>query len=93
MITARIFGFFNISGGEIFLVILLEIMLFGSKRLPAIDRGLGKGIRQVRNAASDLQNEIMNSSKDDNLQKFKEKVEEEKKRIEEISGSVKRNLK
>lgn len=72
---------------------LLVVMLFGSKKIPEIARGLGKGIKQVRNAANDIQNEIMESSRDDDLQKFENKVREEKEKVKEISGSVKRGLK
>lgn len=87
------FLIFNISGGEILVVMLLVVMLFGSKKIPEIARGLGKGIKQVRNAANDIQNEIMDSTRDDDLQKFEEKVKEEKDKVKEIAGSVKRGLK
>lgn len=84
--------FFSISGGEIFVILLLVVMLFGADKLPEIARGLGKGIRQVRNAADDLKSEIHRSTEDNDLAKFKAKVEEEKKQIEEIADSVKRKL-
>ena len=81
--------FLNISGGELLVVMLLVVMLFGADK---IARGIGKGIKQVRNAASDIQNEIKDSGKDEELDKFKKRLEEEKKDIEEISGSIKRRL-
>lgn len=84
--------FLNLGGGEIFFILLITVMLFGSKRLPEIARGLGKGIREVRNATNDIKREINQSATDEDLKKFKEKVEKEKKEIEEIAGSVKRNL-
>lgn len=84
--------FLNISGGELIVVMLLVVMLFGADKIPEIARGIGKGIKQVRNAASDIQNEIKDSSKDEELDKFKKRLEEEKKDIEEISGSIKRRL-
>lgn len=67
-------------------------MFFGAKRIPEIARGLGKGIREVRNATDEIKREINSSTKDSDIQKFQEKIEKEKKEIEEISGSVKRNL-
>lgn len=85
--------FFNIGGGEIIFIMLIVVMFFGADKIPEIARGLGKGIREVRNATNDIKNEISNSAGlDDDLRKFKEKVEKEKKEIEEITGSVKRNL-
>ena len=74
------------------MVLLLTIMFFGAKRIPEIARGLGKGIREVRNATDEIKREINSSTKGDDLQKFQEKVEKEKTQIEEINGSVKRNL-
>lgn len=86
--------FFNIGGGEIFFILLVVVMLFGADKIPEIARGLGKGIRDVRNAANDIKHEINNSAGlDDDVKKFKDKVEKEKKEIEEIAGSVKRTIK
>ncbi len=84
--------FLNLGGGEIFFILLITVMLFGSKRIPEIARGLGKGIREVRNATNDIKREINQSATDQDLKKFKEKIEEEKKGIEDIAGSIKRNL-
>lgn len=73
-------------------VLLLTIMLFGSRRIPEIARGLGKGIRDVRNATEDIKQEIYRSGEDEELRKFQDKVDKEKRQMEEIGGSVKRNL-
>lgn len=83
-----------IGGGEVFFILLIVVMLFGADKIPEIARGLGKGIRDVRNAANDIKHEINNSvGLDDDVKKFKDKVEKEKKEIEEIAGSVKRTIK
>lgn len=73
-------------------VLLLVVMLFGANKIPEIARGLGKGIRDVRHAADDIKREINATSEDSALKKFKEKVDKEKKEIEELTGSVKRNI-
>ncbi len=85
--------FFNIGGGEIVFILLVVVMFFGADKIPEIARGLGKGIRDVKNAANDVKREITSSvDVDDDLKKFKEKVEKEKREIEDLTGSVKRNL-
>lgn len=84
--------FLNLGGGEIFFILLITIMLFGAKKIPEIARGLGKGIREMRNATNEIKREINSSASEEDLKKFKEKVEREKKEIEEIAGSIKRNL-
>jgi sec-independent protein translocase protein TatA len=48
------------GGGELFLVVLVIILLFGSDKLPEIAKGLGKGIREINNAKAQIQNEIQN---------------------------------
>lgn len=87
------FLFLNISGGELVVVVLLVIMFFGANRIPEIAKGLGKGIREVRNATDEIKREINKSDEDGDLKKFKEKVENETKQIEDLTGSIKRNVK
>ncbi len=83
---------FGISGGEIVVILMLVVMLFGANKIPELARSFGKGMRDIRNAANDIKQEISTSTDDDSLKKFKEKVEKEKKEIEEVTGSIKRNL-
>jgi sec-independent protein translocase protein TatA len=52
--------FLNMGGGELFLVVLIVILFFGSDKLPEIAKGLGKGIREINNAKAQIQNEIQN---------------------------------
>jgi len=51
-----------ISGAEIFVVLVITVMLFGADKLPEIARGLGKGMRQVKDATNDIKREIKNSA-------------------------------
>ncbi len=48
----------GIGTQELFLLMLLALIFFGSKRLPEITRGLGKGMAEFRKAARDVQSEI-----------------------------------
>ena len=50
--------FLFISGPEILLVLLVIVMFFGTDRIPDIARGLGKGIRQIKDATNDIKREI-----------------------------------
>jgi sec-independent protein translocase protein TatA len=58
MENASIIYFFSIGGSEIFLVLFFILIFFGSKGIPEIARGLGKGIREFKNASNSIQNEI-----------------------------------
>lgn len=74
------------------LIVFIVIMFFGSDKIPEIARGLGKGIRTVRNAANDVKREITESAnRDENLKEFKEGMEEGKRKLEEVAGAIKRN--
>lgn len=59
----QILLFFNIGAPELFVIALVVIIFFGSKKIPELMRGLGKGIREFKNATSEIQNEIHNSAK------------------------------
>jgi len=60
----QVFLFFNLGGGEIIVVLLVVLLFFGSKKIPELARGLGKGIREFKDATSDVQREIEKSMKD-----------------------------
>lgn len=51
-----------ISGSEIFVILVVVVMLFGADKLPEIARGLGKGMRQIKDATNDIKREIKNSA-------------------------------
>jgi sec-independent protein translocase protein TatA len=50
------------SSGEIILILFVYLMLFGAKGVPALAQTLGKAVYQFRNAAKDVQSEIMQSA-------------------------------
>ena len=86
------FLLFNIGGGELLLIVFIVIMFFGSDKIPEIARGLGKGIKTVRNAANDVKREITESAnRDEDLKELKEGMEEGKRKLEEVAGAIKRN--
>ena len=52
------------SGSEIFVILLFALLLFGSKRIPELARGLGKGLNELKKATGDIRREIENSTPD-----------------------------
>jgi sec-independent protein translocase protein TatA len=54
----------NMSTGEIFMILFIYLLLFGAKGVPSIARTLGKTMYQFRNAAKDVQDEILKSADD-----------------------------
>ncbi|MDR0815013.1 MAG: twin-arginine translocase TatA/TatE family subunit [Bacteroidales bacterium] len=47
-----------ISGGEIFIILLAVLLLFGSNKLPDVARMMGKGVREFKKATDDIKREF-----------------------------------
>jgi sec-independent protein translocase protein TatA len=58
------FLFLNLGGGEIFVILLVVLLFFGSKRIPELAKGLGKGMREFKDAMSGIENEVRNAAND-----------------------------
>ena len=59
-----IFLIFNLGTGEIILLGLVVLLLFGGKKLPELMRGLGKGIREFKDAQKEITSEIQKGMDD-----------------------------
>src|SRR4030066_924436 len=59
--------FLFISGGEIFVILLVVVMVFGADKLPEIAREMGKGMRQIKKATNDIKREIHNSAEKNDI--------------------------
>lgn len=51
-------GSFGIGFGEIIFILIIALLVFGPSRLPEAARAIGKGIRWLKKASSDLSTEI-----------------------------------
>ena len=54
--------FLNLGGGEIFVILLVVLIFFGAKRIPELAKGLGKGMREFKDAMSGVENEVRNAA-------------------------------
>ena len=48
----------SIGMPELIIIFLVVLLLFGSKRLPELAKGLGKGMREFKKATRELQDEL-----------------------------------
>lgn len=58
MISLIILFLGNLGGGELLVVMLFILLFFGSKNIPNLARGLGKGMREFRNAMNDVRSDL-----------------------------------
>jgi sec-independent protein translocase protein TatA len=90
-------NFLFISGAEIGFIIFIVLMVFGADKVPEIARGLGKGMRQIKNATNDIKQEITKSAKEqgvdiDITQDVQKEIDKVKEDIDEITGPIKRQF-
>jgi sec-independent protein translocase protein TatA len=48
----------NLGASEIILILLVILLFFGAKKIPELAQGLGKGLREFRKAAREVQEDI-----------------------------------
>ena len=83
-----------ISGGEIFVVVLVILLVFGADKVPEIARTIGKTVKSVREATDDIKYEITKESykiKDTGVD-LKKEVEEQTKILKNETSSIKEDV-
>ncbi|MDC7995879.1 Sec-independent protein translocase subunit TatA/TatB [Altibacter sp. HG106] len=86
-----------ISGAEIAFILFIVLMVFGADKVPEIARGLGKGMRQIKDATNDIKSEITKSAEKhgvdvDITKDVRKEIDKVKEDINDVAGSVKRDL-
>lgn len=56
--------FLGLGTGEIFMIFVIVLLLFGSSKIPEFAKGLAKGIRYMKDATSDIQEGITSTVND-----------------------------
>jgi sec-independent protein translocase protein TatA len=69
----------NFGGGEIILIFLIVLLLFGAKKVPELFRSLGKGVNEFRKAKNDWEQDIQDVMNQEPLEDhdFKEKSKQQ----------------
>ena len=85
-----------ISTPELLFALFVAVMLFGTNKIPEIARTLGKGMRQLRDATSEIKEEINKSVEKSGIDTsliddVKQEIEKAKEGLEDPLGSIKRN--
>lgn len=48
----------GLSGGELVLVLVVILVLFGAKKIPEFAKGLGQGIKEFKRASNEVNSEL-----------------------------------
>ncbi|MEK6151703.1 twin-arginine translocase TatA/TatE family subunit [Flavobacteriaceae bacterium 3-367] len=87
--------FLFISGAEIFFIMFIVVMVFGADKIPGIAKGLGKGMRQLKDATEDIKQEIQKSAEKQGIdtdftKDIKNEINKVKENVDEVTGVIKR---
>lgn len=89
--------FLFISGTEIGFILLVVLLVFGADKVPEIARGMGKAIRQVKDATNDIKSEITKGIEKHDIdidisKDVRKEIDKVKEDIDEVTGPIKRKF-
>lgn len=90
--------FLFIGTTEVIFILLIVVLVFGADKLPEIARGMGKGMRMLRDASSDIKSEITKTAdkqgiNTDIAKDVNTEINKVKDELEDFTGSVGRGPK
>ena len=57
-----------IGGQEIIIILIIILILFGGKKIPELMKGLGKGVKEYKNAVNSIEEEVKSVTDSDSSQ-------------------------
>lgn len=51
------------GGPELFVIVFVILLLFGAKKIPDLARGMGRGIREFKDATKEIKKEVDEAGK------------------------------
>ncbi len=86
-----------ISSGEVFLILFVAVMVFGTDKIPEVARGLGKAMRQIKDATNDIKEEVQKSAEKNGIDTsltadITKQIGEVKEDLENLTGPIKRSF-
>jgi sec-independent protein translocase protein TatA len=65
LLTSLLLFIGGLGGQEILLIMLVLLLFFGARKIPELARGLGKGIREFKDATKEVKNQIEEGIKEE----------------------------
>ncbi|MBL7884909.1 MAG: twin-arginine translocase TatA/TatE family subunit [Bacteroidia bacterium] len=51
MLNNILLGIFGLGGSEMIIILIIVLLLFGGKKIPELMKGLGKGVKEFKDAS------------------------------------------
>lgn len=51
MLNSIFLGLFGLGGSEMIIILIIVLLLFGGKKIPELMKGLGKGVKEFKDAS------------------------------------------
>lgn len=79
------------------MILFVVVMVFGADKIPEVARGLGKGMRVLKDATNDIKSEITKSAESHGIdtsvtKEIDQEIKKVKDGLDDFTGSVKRKL-
>jgi sec-independent protein translocase protein TatA len=75
--------FFDISGGELMVILLVAFLVFGPSKIPEVARKIGRGMNEIRRASDEIKREINKETR-----KFENEMNTESSVLKEARNTV-----
>jgi sec-independent protein translocase protein TatA len=62
MLNSILIGIFGLGGSEMIVILIIVLLLFGGKKIPELMKGLGKGVKEFKDASKGTDSENNNAS-------------------------------
>lgn len=85
---SMVLAFLNIGTSEMLLIVFVALLLFGGKKLPELARGLGRGIREFKDASETIKRDIS-----EQINNFEKDVEVDKLIVDDVEQEVESAMK
>jgi len=78
-------------------ILFIVVMVFGADKVPDIARGLGKGMKEIKNATNDIKSEITKTVDKNGIdtsvtKDVQDQLNQVKDDLEDFTGSVRRKM-
>lgn len=80
---SMVVGFIGIGTPEMLLIVFVTLLLFGGKKLPELARGLGRGIREFKDASEAIKRDIT-----EQINNFEKEVDIKNVMVEEVESAI-----